>query len=132
MKKLLLALLLGLVLPMLVISCSGNSGGESVDPAWEEKIKTLLLNSEEWNAEWHCDYGNWSSELKFDDHGKKFVVNIDNASYGKCKQKVTITSDGFKMAGCTSDTLLISYDPNDNIYPFKGDNATCRLKLKEI
>ena len=129
--KLTLPVLTSLVIIMFFISCSGDGGSESIDPAWEDKIKTILLRSEGWIAEWHCSSNDAIVDLIFEDHGKKFEVNLQSQDKSfKCKRKVTITSDGIEMAGCFANTISLNYDPNDERYPFKGDNGTCDLKLK--
>ena len=133
MIKVSLGLILGLLLPMLIISCSSDGGSESIDPAWEDKIKTMLLRSEGWKGEWHCGSNDALVDLIFEDHGKKFEVNIESKSDDfKCKRKVTITSDGFEMPGCYVDKVQLIYDSADDRYPFKGDNGTCELKVKAI
>lgn len=38
----------------------------------------------------------------------------------KCEKKVTLNSEGFKMTACRVDVPPLIFDPNDQIYPFKG------------
>jgi len=133
MKKVLLAFILGLVLTMSFNSCSGGGGSDSIDPAWENKIKTMLLEHEEWIMEWSSDKGfNGLSYITFEDRGKKFVAKIDNRyANNKCERKVTIASEGIKMAGCRMSSTLMLFDSNDQKYPFKGEwqNITARLRV---
>ena len=99
----------------------------------EAEIKNLLLRPKGWTAEWHCDQwpGDWMTDLKFEAHGKKIVVKIyDPVNHFNCKRKIKITSDGFNMACCNTDSALLVFDPNDQMYPFKGENLSCIVKLK--
>ena len=133
MKRVLIALILVLVF-ISFISCSGDGGSESIDPAWEKKIKTILLNQKEWRLEWSSNsgYSGWAY-LTFEDSGNEFMVNIDNRDARmKCKNKVTFTSEGFKMAGCRQSTSLLIFDPNDQMYPFKGDIQEYTWKIRAL
>jgi hypothetical protein len=131
MKKVSMALILGLILPMFIISCSSDGGSESIDPEWEDKVKTILLKPGGWIGEWQCSTVTTLAGLRFDDDGNNFMVNIDKImEYQACKTKATITSDGFKFSGCYQGAFQMIYDPNDERYPFKADSRTCNLKIK--
>lgn len=100
-----------------------------------DKIKSILLRQEGWTAEWHCSYWPFDTlnDLVFEKSGKKIVVKIHNSdstyTYTSCKRKVKIKPNGFTMAGCNEGTIHLVFDPDDNRYPFKGDNKSCILKL---
>ena len=129
MKKLLMASLLGLVLPLFLISCSS----ESVDPAWEGKIKNILLEQKEWTGEMNSKWGPCLHDYVFEDHGKNIIVKIRCSKLKEsCEQKIKIKSAGFRMADCRLGIADLFYDPNDPVYQFKtkGDNLEYTLKLK--
>jgi hypothetical protein len=129
MKKLLLALLLVLVLPLFLISCSS----ESVDPAWEGKIKNILLEQKEWTGEMNSKWGPCLHDYVFEDRGDKIIAKIHcNRTTESCKQKIKINSDGFRVTDCTAGIVDFIYDPNDPVYRFttKVDNMEFALKLK--
>ena len=132
MKKVSITLILGLVFTFSFVSCSGS--GESIDPAWEAKIKTLLLEHKEWRLEWTSSkgYSGWAY-ITFEDRGNKLVANIDNRDHKlKCERKVTFTSEGYEMAGCRMGTTLMIFDSNDQRYPFKGEYQDITAKLKVL
>lgn len=115
-----------------VVAISNSYAEEKTAVAGANKIKSILLTQKEWILEWSCNNGYAGlTDLVFEDRGKKIVVKINNRDYRiKCKRKVVITSDGFKMAGCRQDTTLLVFDPDDERYPFKGDNQNCISKLR--
>ncbi len=98
----------------------------------EDKIKQILLGQKQLIMEWSCDNGYAGlDDLIFEDSGKKIIVKLNNPDYRvKCKRKVTITPNGLKMSGCRGNMVHMIFDPNDNIYPFKGDNQSCVYKFK--
>ena len=129
MIKLLLALVLGLVFPIFFISCSS----ESVDPAWEGKIKTILLEQKEWTGEYHSKWGPCIHDYVFEDLGEKLIVKIHCTQRNAgCEQKVKIKSGGFRVTECIGGIGELFYDSNDPVYQFKtkGDNLEYTLKLK--
>ncbi len=135
MKKVLISLILGLVITMSFISCSGGGGSESVDPAWEDKIKTILLEQKEWIGEINSKWGPCLHDYVFEDRGEKIIVKIHCPQLNQsCKQKIKIKSAGFRMTGCSLGTADLFYDPNDPVFQFKtkGDNLEYDLKLKAI
>lgn len=137
MKKLLLALLLGLGLPLFLISCSSDTGSESVDPAWEDKIKTMLLEQKEWIVESNSKWGPCLHDYVFEDRGNKLIAKIHcTRTDQSCKTKVKIKSDGFRVTDCTVGIVDLTYDPNDPVYRFKTneDNleGSFRFKAKNI
>lgn len=61
------------------------------------------------------------------------MVKIHNPAWNQtCERNVTIISDGIKMDGCNPPgaNVKLTFDPNDEEYPFKGGNENCNLKLK--
>ena len=127
--------LFGIVIFSSMQKKSNSYDQEKIDPGEADKIKAILLRPEGWIAEWNCTVGPTSgdaiTDLLFEGNGKKFVVKInDPVRHYNCKRKVTITSNGFKMAGCYYDTVQLIFDPNDKRYPFKGESQSCVLKLK--
>ncbi len=114
---------------------SNSYDQEKADTGETDKIKAILLKPEGWVAEWLCDEGPYPStaitDLVFEARRNKMVVKIHSPAYfHKCERKVTITSDGLILAGCYAVPVQLIFDPNDNRYPFKGENQTCVLKLK--
>jgi hypothetical protein len=133
--KKLLVIFVGVIFTLSYITISNSYAQEKTVNIGADKIKAILLKQNGWIGEWNCGQGRWQAltNLIFEDHGKKIVVKIhDEAFTDSCKRKVTITSDGFKMASCYSGILQLIFDPNDNRYPFKtkGDNQECDLKIK--
>ena len=134
--KKLLVIFVGIIFTLPCLTISNSYAQEKTATVGADQIKAMLFRSNGWIAEWHCGQGGWQglTNLIFEDHGKKIVVKIHNeASMDSCKRKATITSDGFKMAGCYSGILQLIFDPNDNRYPFKTKegNSNCNVKIKE-
>jgi hypothetical protein len=127
-----LVIFVGVIFTIPCITISNSYAQEKTATVGADQIKAMLLRPNGWRAEWHCN--NWQSllNLVFEDRGKKIVVKIhDEAFQDSCKRKVTITSDGFKMASCYSGIVHLIFDPNDQRYPFKADNQTCIVKFKK-
>lgn len=44
----------------------------------------------------------------------------DEAHHVECEFEVTIVEGGFTFAGCVGPDKIMTYDPDDREYPFKG------------
>lgn len=134
LNKLLVILIFSSFTVFSSVSLISNSyAGEKTTQPGTDGIKKLLLQQTGWEAEWHCDQwpGDWGTELIFKDLGKRIVVKIyDSVNHFDCKRKVKITPDGFTMACCNADPVLLVFDPTDQMYPFKGEDRSCIVKLK--
>ena len=99
-----------------------------------EKIKSVLLKPSGWISYWNgCTSANLSgeSEYMYEARGEKVMVKILTPGRSDCEREVTITSVGIKHDGCRDSNISLSFDPNDNDYPFKGRSAYCsEYKLK--
>ena len=129
----LLVIFVGIIFTLPCITISNSYAQEKTATVGADKIKSILLRPDGWIGEWDCK-GGWNelTDLVFEDRGKKIVVKINIPAMDcNCKRKVKITSDGFKMAGCYKGNVHLIFDPDDHMYPFKGDNQTCIFKLKE-
>jgi len=135
--KKLLVIFVGIIFTLPCITISNSYAQEKTATVGADKIKSILLGQKEWEIEWSCTSGSTSgyaglTDVIFEDHGKKIVAKMNNPDYRKkCKKKVTITSDGFKMYSCWDNDASMIFDPNDHRYPFKGDNQACIFKLRK-
>ena len=105
-----------------------NTGAGGAD-----KIKAALLRPGGWIAQWRCNLGDTMADFVFEARGENVVVKIHNVLLNQtCERNVTITSDVVKMDGCNEPgaNMILTFDPNDHEYPFKGKNQNCYLKLR--
>ena len=131
LKKLMI-IFVGVIFTLLCITISNSYAQEKTVTVGADKIKSILFGQKEWILEWSCNNGYAGlTDVIFEDHGKKIVAKLNNPDYRKkCKRKVTITSNGFKMYSCWDHIVPMIFDPNDHRDPFKGDNQSCIFKLK--
>lgn len=97
-----------------------------------DKIKAALLRPGGWIAQWRCS-SDAETDFVFEARGENVVVKIHHAVFNQtCERNVTITSDAVKMDGCNefAANMILTFDPNDHEYPFKGENQNCYLKLR--
>ena len=90
-----------------------------------DKIKAMLLRQAGWKLEGSSPSGSdkGSSDLVFEARGDKVVAKIvmtsrDNRS---CEKEATLTSSGVKFDSCRDPQITLSFDSNDQEYPFKGN-----------
>jgi hypothetical protein len=88
-----------------------------------DKIKTMLLRPGGWIADWKGPGNAGESVYLFEIRGEKVVAkisNIDSIRPVSCERDVVILSDVVKYNSCGQTGVTLQYDPNDQVYPFKG------------
>jgi len=100
-----------------------------------EAIKRVLTGQKQWKLYW--DRGSVgrprpgertsdrtpSVTFEFMRLGRRLVARAerDEVHHAECEFEVTVKEDGFIFEGCWgSDKTMMSYDPHDREYPFKG------------
>jgi hypothetical protein len=98
------------------------------------KIKELLLRQRGWDVDWRGPGGSGDSVILFESRGEKIVAKItvyNPPNNTSCEREVIISSDVVKLDGCRDKDVKLQFDPNDQVYPFKGKSpAGFEWKLK--
>jgi len=101
--------------------------------AHAQNLKTILLKPTGWICEWNnSTTGNSGrSEIVFEDSGEKVVAKIHIVIPGQtttgtlaCERDVIISADTVKFDGCRDQNVVLIFDPNDKVYPFKTKTQT--------
>ena len=102
----------------------------------QDKIKTLLLRPGGWDVDWRGPGGSGDAVFLFETRGEKVVVKIkviDPPRNPSCERDAIISSDVVKFDGCNDPGITLQFDPNDQVYPFKGKGSkgfAYKLKAK--
>jgi len=127
----LLVIFVGVIFTLPCITISNSYAQEKTATVGADKIKDILLRPDGWIAEWDCNMGTQETDLLFEVRGENVVVIIHNVAWNQtCERNVKITSDLVKMDGCNQSNIRMSFDPNNDVYPFIGGNQNCNLKLR--
>jgi hypothetical protein len=89
----------------------------------QDKIKSLLLRPGGWEGDWRGPGGSGEEVILFESRGEKIVAKITVGSGPKgyyCVREVVISSDIVNFDGCRDSGIMLQFDPNDIIYPFKS------------
>ena len=101
--------------------------------AHAQNLKTILLKPTGWICEWNnSTTGNSGrSDIVFEDSGEKVVAKIHIVIPGQtttgtlaCERDVIISADTVKFDGCRDQNVVLIFDPNDKVYPFKTKTQT--------
>jgi len=89
-----------------------------------EEIKAMLLRTATWHADWTKPGDSGVSEIVFEAKGDKVVAKIVRITppTSSCEHDVTITTGVVKFDGCLVQNVTLRFDPNDRVYPFKGNS----------
>jgi hypothetical protein len=90
------------------------------------KIKELLLRQRGWDANWRGPGDAGENIFLFESRGEKIVAKITVINPPKntsCEREVIISSDVVKLDGCRDKNITLQFDPNDQVYPFKGKSS---------
>ena len=102
--------------------------------AGPDKITAMLLRPAGWAVYWRgCSPPPESgeSEAIFEAQGGKIVAKLAVPPDVRCSSEVAMTSSGYTFRGCRDPGITIAFDPNDQVYPFKGKGVNCsEYKLK--
>jgi hypothetical protein len=102
-----------------------------------DKIRTLLLRPGGWEGDSCGPGGCWDLIIRFEASGEKTLAKIKILDGTKvissCQQEAVLSSDIVKFDGCRSSGIALQFDPNDNVYLFKGGvpHLGFKIKLKE-
>jgi hypothetical protein len=87
-------------------------------------IKTMLLGTSTWRADWKGPSGSGVTEIMFEARGDKVAAKLRNITLSQgCERDVTITTGVVKLDGCYNKDVTLRFDPNDREYLFKGKSA---------
>jgi hypothetical protein len=98
-----------------------------VTPIEPDKIKVMLLKPGGWDADWSGPGRSGEGFCLFESRGEKVVAKIsiiDRPLPNRyCERDVIISSDVVKFDSCRDSGITLQFDPNDNVYPFKGTSS---------
>jgi hypothetical protein len=99
-----------------------------------DKTTAVLLRPAGWTLHWRgCNPPPESGrgEAIFEAQGGKVVAKLAVPPDLRCSSEVAMTSSGYTFRGCFDPGITIAFDPNDQVYPFKGKGSNCsEYKLK--
>lgn len=99
-----------------------------------DKTTTMLLSPAGWTLHWRgCNPPPESGEgaVVFEAQGREVVAKLAVPPDLRCSSVVAMTSSGYTFKGCRDPGITIAFDPNDQVYPFKGKGHNCsEYKLK--
>ena len=93
-----------------------------------DKITALLLSPAGWTVYWRgCTPPPESgeSEAVFEAQGGKILAKLSVPPDMRCSSEVAMNSSGYTFRGCRDPGITIAFDPNDQVYPFKGKGGIC-------
>ena len=108
-----------------------------------QDLKAILLKPAVWVGEWsNPNTGNsGQTEIVFESRGEKVVAKLHITAPGSnalgalsCERDVIISADTIKFDGCRNQNVVLIFDPNDKVYPFKSKTKTVNgyeWKLRE-
>jgi hypothetical protein len=92
-----------------------------------DKIKAMLLIPGGWDADWRGPGRIGEGFCLFETRGEKIVAKItiiDRPLPTRyCESDVIISSGVVKFDSCRDSGITLQFDPNDNVYPFKGTSS---------
>jgi hypothetical protein len=99
-----------------------------------DKTTAMLLSPAGWTLHWRgCNLPPESGqgEAIFEAQGGKVLAKLAVQPDMRCSSEVAMTSSGYTFRGCRDPGITIAFDPNDQVYPFKGKGHLCsEYKLK--
>jgi len=138
--------LIGLALTVvLVLAFSPRVCGQSQMSVSPDSIKTMLVSQKHWILYW--DRGvtrprvgstttahSPSLTIEFMRAGVQMVGHAanDTVHHAECDFEVTVRDNGFMFSGCWGSEKLMTYDPADREYPFKGRVEGTRFWLAPL
>ena len=93
-----------------------------------DKITALLLSPAGWTVHWRgCDPPPESGEgeVIFQAQGGRVIAKLTVPPDMRCSSEVAMTSSGYTFRGCRDPGITIAFDPNDQVYLFKGKGHLC-------
>jgi hypothetical protein len=101
--------------------------------AHAQDLKAILLKPAVWVGEWSNPNTNYSgqTEIVFESRGEKVAAKLHITAPGSdtlgalsCERDVIISADTIKFDGCRDQNVVLIFDPNDKVYPFKSKTKT--------
>jgi hypothetical protein len=98
-----------------------------VTPIDPDKLKVVLLRPKGWDVGWSRPGRIGEGSCLFETRGEEIVAKmtiIDRPWMNlNCERDVIISSNAVKFDSCAHSGIALQFDPNDQVYPFKGKGS---------
>jgi hypothetical protein len=128
------SILCGVLLGTLFFSSigAGAQPRQSGSAIGAERLKVILTEQPRWTVYWSSlgvaprpPASAASGIIQFSRRGDKIMGQLSIPVFGQeCEFEVVIKDDGFRYPGCARFDKDITYDPDDQEYPFKGTGGS--------